>query len=78
MTCITPNGRPQSHRRYQRRLYDVEAKVYLHQQGTGTTPKLGWAWMGTPAQANTLEAQAKIRGEDWPFTLIKVEGEGFA
>lgn len=75
MMSRTSNGAPQNQRRHMRRLYDPEAKVYLHMSGQGTTQTEEWAWMGLPSQAAVLKERAETRGEAWPFQVIPVEGE---
>lgn len=34
----------------------------------GETENRDHAWLGTPTQAMNLEAHARLRGDDWPYT----------
>lgn len=52
------------------RLRDPKTKTFLHLSGTGTTTDKNLSWLGYPYQAQTLQQQAKTRGEDWPFRPI--------
>ena len=52
------------------RLYDADARLWLHQDGASTTSTVDHAWSGTRAQGRTLRARAKREGEPWPWKAI--------
>ena len=42
----------------------------LHMSGSGTTSDVHYSWLGTHAQADTLESRARAKDEPWPFSRI--------
>ena len=54
------------------RLIDPRSGQYLHLSGSGLTEGTAHAWIGTTAQAATLEAAARAEGQPWSFELINL------
>lgn len=52
------------------RLRDEADGLFLHASGTGKTTLRQHSWLGFAHQAETLEARAKARQDDWPFQAI--------
>lgn len=55
------------------RLRDPITGHFLHLSGTGMTPGVNLAWLGTMRQADTLKQRAKAHGEDWTLQPVPRE-----
>ena len=54
------------------RLLNKETGQYLHLGATQDTDGTTWAWSGTKTQAQTLKDRAKVRGETFPYMLVRL------